>query len=350
MTGRAGAKGYLLQTFITLLESLRNKDWTSLQMEPGGADEKADVLWRTPSGTRAVQIRHSMNQLTVPIVRGWAEEFEAGVVADAYELRLAGPASGEVAKGTRFGRVEVPQPLTVVLSSLVHQAAHQIDVFFEGLGVTKVPAFARELVVGALATRLSEYSTSGQEILREDFRNLLASWILALYPVALNQAAEDLRAGYEERLERMRAAIRQEDRVAEARYSLKHAACLEALSVIDEVFAHGAGVEAGRRLSPFELGEKARACHSRLVVACDSPDVVAQFRRLLGFGNDMDAGAIVDFRAAVRAELGFGHDAVDEDRENAFIGTAGGDFTLPLNLVEKIAALRGTWGRNDSDQ
>ena len=343
MSGHAGLRGYMLQTLICVLDSLDDDSWTGLNLEPGHDSEKADIIWRFPDKTRATQVKHSANQITKSMVEKWAQELETEVTATEHELRLAGPSSGSVAAGLTIGGVHVKAPTAINISVLMDQAAHQIDRFFERNGISKVPAFAREIVVGALVTRLSEYSTVGHFVKRSEFVSLLTRWVSVLYPTALSEAAEQMHAKYEEKLERLRHALQQEDRITAARYKLKHDACLEALDIVDQAMASATNVQVGKKLNPFELGEIARSCHNKLVVACDDPEVVRIFRLAVGIDGSPRGDIVVDLRNAVRRELGFGDESVDSDREKAFIGTAGYDMSLPEDQEKRIADLRANW-------
>src|SRR5207247_207654 len=91
MGGQAGGRGYLIQALVSVLDALTNdREWTSITLEPNLASDKVDVLWQYPTRRKVVQVKSSQNQISVPDVKAWAEELEASVTADEYEIRLIG--------------------------------------------------------------------------------------------------------------------------------------------------------------------------------------------------------------------------------------------------------------------
>jgi hypothetical protein len=171
------------------LESLEvTSTWEAVSIEPNAASEKVDVLWRSHERTRAAQIKSSQNQIGKAAVELWAKELEESFVADEYELLLLGPCSQSVVTVDRIGKVRVPPPRVLDVSGIVEQAAHRLDRYFEIKGISRVPAFARELLVHGLIGKLEMYSTRGDSVLRADFDRLLTDWVLAIYPQAFNTA------------------------------------------------------------------------------------------------------------------------------------------------------------------
>ena len=46
MSGQAGARGYLLQALVCLLDSLEpDENWVSVTIEPNEESDKVDILW-----------------------------------------------------------------------------------------------------------------------------------------------------------------------------------------------------------------------------------------------------------------------------------------------------------------
>ena len=45
MSGQAGARGYLVQSLICVLNSIDDHQWHSLSIEPNLASDKVDVIW-----------------------------------------------------------------------------------------------------------------------------------------------------------------------------------------------------------------------------------------------------------------------------------------------------------------
>lgn len=192
MSGQAGGRGYLVQSLICVLELARNKvDWETVTLEPDLDEEKVDIMFTGPVGSTVIQVKSSQNQINLPDVLRWATTLEQSIAADRYELRLIGPCSASVSNIGQHGRVQVPTPHALNIHSLIEQAAHQLDAYFDSRGFSHVPAFVRELLVSALVTKLSTFATCGQPITRSDLEKLLSDWVLELYPRSIHAAIEE---------------------------------------------------------------------------------------------------------------------------------------------------------------
>ena len=192
MSGQAGARGYLVQSLVCILEMLTSdEDWTEVTLEPNAVSEKIDILWQYKNGRKkATQIKSSKNLMDKSSVEGWARELKAWAAADEYELRLIGPASRFTTQNQTIEGVSIPTPLPLNLPAFIDQAAHKLDQYLESKGVSKVPAFARELLVHSLTSKLMELSTHGHPLSLSDLDTLLSGWLLVLYPETLNKAVE----------------------------------------------------------------------------------------------------------------------------------------------------------------
>ena len=76
--------------------------------------------------------------------------------------------------------------------------------------------------------------------------------------------------------------------------------------------------------NPLELGTKARNCHNKLVLTCDSKEVIDLFRYIvIPFAGKppVTMDIIVDLREAIRSEIGFGNISIDSNRDLSWIGT-----------------------------
>lgn len=341
MSGQTGSRGYLAQALICVLDSLDNQGWCSLILEPNLDSDKVDIIWYYSDHTSAVQIKHSQNPISLGKVKNWAKELEDSIEVDEYQLRLIGPCTIDVTKQQTYGKVSIPTPLPLNLSAFIELAAQKFDKYLTSKGISQVPPFARELLVEALTTRLASYSTSGTKVSREDFDKLLIEWILVVYPNALNQASIAMKLEYEEKLRHLELELRERDRIATAKYQLKYKACLEALDVIDQIFLAGSREEFIRRFpieqlpkfkSPSELGDLARKCHNKLVIAVNNPKVVRLFRQAAGIdteGQKPSVDIVVDLRTAIRRELEFGDEVVDTDRSRAWFGAVSVNIGYP---------------------
>jgi hypothetical protein len=184
MGGQSGGRGYLLQAMYALLESLKPSDgWSSVTIEPNDESEKVDIVWQYPSRRKVVQVKHSQNPMTKPMVETWAAELEAASQADDYFLILLGPCASKLTKIGSIGKVFIPTPMTVNIEALRFQAAHLLDSFLRERDSRCVTSpGARELIVDAMSTRLSEFSTEGKHVSRDSFERLLSSWIEEIDP------------------------------------------------------------------------------------------------------------------------------------------------------------------------
>jgi|GEM_PF-1572593 hypothetical protein len=106
--------------------------------------------------------------------------------------------------------------------------------------------------------------------------------------------------------------IRKEQR----RWEIKHEACLEALEIIDSRFADYPWESDGKRTKVDKQNDfttaEIRSCFNRLVLSCKDPDVPRLFEKCLhlevsGKENPpLKMETIVEFRTAIRKELGLG--------------------------------------------
>lgn len=189
MSGSAGMRGYLLQALVCLLDGLAvGSTWEFIGIEPNTVSEKVDILWQDHGRTKVVQVKSSQNQITLAQARSWCNELEQSTKADDYELLLLGPCSQSVAEIGQLSKVKIPIPRILDPFGLIEQAAHRLDRYLEDKGVSKVPSFARELIVNGLISKMETYSTKGDFISRKDFNRILDEWILVLYPRSLNEA------------------------------------------------------------------------------------------------------------------------------------------------------------------
>lgn len=184
MSGRTGARGYLIQAVIAILDALDDRDWIECALEPNIGEDKVDVLFRSPVGDRVSQIKSSENPIGISHVRNWAAELErAYPAALRYELRLIGPITGGAASESRVGNVDVPIAEALNIPALLERCAHRLDRFLRELGHGATRPAAREMLAEALATRLGTLATEGQTLPRNMLENLLATWVAELISV-----------------------------------------------------------------------------------------------------------------------------------------------------------------------
>lgn len=178
MSGQAGGRGYLVQALASVLDALTDDhNWIAIALEPNVGSDKVDIQWQYPDRRKVVQVKSSQNQIGVAAVKAWAEELEASVAADEYELRLIGPVSEGVPGLKRHGRVAIPTPDPLNPDGLMHQAAHKLDRYLQARQLDARSPSAREMIVDALITRLATAATRGLTIRRDVFDGILHSWV-----------------------------------------------------------------------------------------------------------------------------------------------------------------------------
>ena len=130
---------------------------------------------------------------------------------------------------------------------------------------------------------------------------------------------------------RLRRAMEHEALVKRSAFEIKRDACLEALAIIDAAFSQRDWHQQGNALKvikqPLDIS-KARGCHSKLSLICDSPEIPLQFLKTLGMGTDEDRRTaptdhLNRLRNLMRRELGFGRECV-LDPQLAWIGALEG--------------------------
>lgn len=111
--------------------------------------------------------------------------------------------------------------------------------------------------------------------------------------------------------------LKTKERNEERRWELKREACLEALRIIDSRFADYDWRDAEgnpTKVDPQEpvSTEEVRACFNKLILACNKPTVPEAFEKCLNLSlgtmpsGSLDMNSVVEFRDAIRNELGFG--------------------------------------------
>jgi hypothetical protein len=152
MSGSSAIKGFLLQTLICILETLENKNWKSVTIEPQEDSEKVDITWFYAEQKKVVQVKHSINQIGKSQVEKWVEELESSTMADEYQLILLGPCSESVTKIGNIKKVQIPAPLNNNETALLEQASFKLDKFLEKENIVNVTASLKELIVKGITT------------------------------------------------------------------------------------------------------------------------------------------------------------------------------------------------------
>jgi len=238
--GQPAIRGYLIQTLIALLDALaKDRPWDYVRLEPADPDlEKIDLLWEQASGTRAVQVKSSQNQIGKADAERWAEELETHHGgADELELVLVGPCAQSVVQlnpggghkvylggGARgqlrgalwapAGRVTIPPPVPLNLDLLCQAAAHRLALFLESQGASAGRADQREALVRQLGWRLAQWSAESHRLSRAELAGLLEAWSreeaakLPLFPIFTAPQRNPFFTGREAELEWLHTRLR----------------------------------------------------------------------------------------------------------------------------------------------
>ena len=128
------------------------------------------------------------------------------------------------------------------------------------------------------------------------------------------------KAEIDERFEKYKSAMKSLELISQTRWEIKRQTCLEALEVVDTAFSHISWEYPSDMTQPISgptLQEtadiaKARACHNKLAITCDSNKVIEKYLACLGIYSGVGPGrvvvhmdSIVELREAIREELKF---------------------------------------------
>ncbi|MBD1845148.1 hypothetical protein H6F89_17415 [Cyanobacteria bacterium FACHB-63] len=311
MSGRESIRGYLVQTLIALFEAMSDEEWMSIRLEPGGDEEKADLIFYLSNDRkRAIQVKSTAKSFQKAEIESYARELENSVEADEYRLVLVGNLGSKVALAeiSKIGRVTVPEPVPQIPRTLVAAAAHHLEDWLIKYGYSAIPALARELLIRTLTNSLEEVSTGSEPQKRDEFKTKLEKWVLSAYPGAMTSVAREV-------------AIQLQGSIGANQQTLKQEACLEALDLVDEYFAYHLLPRSviGCSNDGFKFASRVRSCYSKLIIACENIQVVNEFRRCLGANGKWQADYIIDFWNAIRQELGFAGDAEHSDHSNPWV-------------------------------
>lgn len=177
MGGQDGNRGYLIQAVVALLTSLDDPKWQSVSLEPNVSSDKVDIFWKASSHTKATQVKSSINQINKPDATRWATDLKTSTAADSYELVLVGPSSEAVARLGSHDGVAIPCPKNLDIEGLLSEAAHLLDKFLAKEGFGQTSATQREMMVHAIVTKLSAFSTQGRPLTRQQLVSTLKEWL-----------------------------------------------------------------------------------------------------------------------------------------------------------------------------
>jgi len=130
----------------------------------------------------------------------------------------------------------------------------------------------------------------------------------------------ELQAAVDRSLEYFKVELQTKRALRDEQWRFKRDACLKALAVADAMLSNYnyPNVSEGEIVKQDCSTEEVRGCLNALACSCESSEVIEQLKKILF--DSVSPDSIIDLRTAVRKELGFGLDSVDNDRERAFVG------------------------------
>lgn len=125
---------------------------------------------------------------------------------------------------------------------------------------------------------------------------------------------------YNKKIEELKALLQENLSKRQEVWLIKKDACMKAFKLANAVLSNYnyIGFDNNNIVPQLISIEEARECIDNLACSCDGKEVIAVLKRIL-FEKKGSADIIVDLRNAVRKELGFTLEQVDDDREKAFI-------------------------------
>jgi hypothetical protein len=181
MGGQHGMRGYLLQTIITVLDSLSQpSDWESVTIEPNDESEKVDIKWILGDGEKKlVQVKSSQNTISYNTAKKWVSELKNDTEAAHYELICVGHTDARLNEETVIDGVNiVKKPLDLDL--LTSDSIVKIDQFYEKKNRSKIHSTIKQILVNSLNFKLGHDSIFGKTITRGQFDEVLLNWLKAI--------------------------------------------------------------------------------------------------------------------------------------------------------------------------
>ena len=195
MGGRESIKGYLYQTWISILQSL-NQDWTSIIIEPETENDKIDIIWTYENSTINVcQVKSSINNFTKNNILEWvAGLYEDNPKADKFIVLLIGNSNATVK--SFFNNIASKQKSEFLKFEELYSIKEKIQVKFEPENLETLEAaviagidqflhshnieanyLVKKLIAGGMVNQVLNFSTEGTETSREDFEELILRWL-----------------------------------------------------------------------------------------------------------------------------------------------------------------------------
>lgn len=182
-----------------------------------------------------------------------------------------------------------------------------------GILADKIVLSWGQLAVGVLLTSCAAYLGA---YLKQKGQNLATKEDVE----ALTRQVESVKTEYVRQIEDFKAQLQEERQKRDRAWIMKRDACLKALNIANAIISNYRYSNVPTEdIHPQDVDvADVRACFNELACSCETPEVMAQLKRIMFDKPTPDA--IVDLRNAVRRELEFGINEIDIDRKNAFVG------------------------------
>jgi len=183
MSGRDSLRGYLLQTMVSLLKALDDKNWEAISLEPLHESEKVDIKWRYHDQVKVVQVKSSKNPFSKREIESWCSELVESTRASKYELLLVGSIATKLKNQiTEYKGVDIPAPIPLNPDGLLKEISFELSVYCEQRMIPSPRPRAWVILASALVFQLEVEALSGQWFTRGEFDDLLKRWIFTLLP------------------------------------------------------------------------------------------------------------------------------------------------------------------------
>ncbi|NRF89822.1 hypothetical protein HQN89_02055 [Paenibacillus frigoriresistens] len=204
MGGKEGARGYLYQSVVSVLNSLVTKDWLFVQIEPDTANDKVDISWFYENDEQEVtQVKSSINNFTKTNVIDWFETLIQDVPnSKLFKLILIGSCSDSTKKfinkinKDNFDEDDNQDELAVIspylnklnvqlenfeLDSMESKIYTTLNKFLSYKGIT-IGHHLLEMMTGAIVFQFLKFSTNGNKVSKMDFEKQILDWVYFNYP------------------------------------------------------------------------------------------------------------------------------------------------------------------------
>lgn len=177
-TGGADAtRGLIVQALAAMLDLLDPKnDIHEITLEPKLEHNQFDFFWKSSSGTCAKQVKSSVSAFQITAVKKLARRIKERSPVAQCSLVLIGPVSGGLRHRSVVEGVEL-ELHTLILDSLVEQAAHRLDRFLEHQNLPSGNSSHREFLVHGLESKLLHLGAANSAISRDQLAALIREWI-----------------------------------------------------------------------------------------------------------------------------------------------------------------------------